>query len=304
MMPRPIASWGWLLLVPLVMSAQPVLEVGQDCEAVAPFVDAWALAADPAGRFYIADKGTDAVVVLAPDGTVLAAFGSAGVGETAFDGPAGVDPTNGLVLYVADEGNGRIARFTNDLRLLGALAVPAEPGAALARAQRGEPAPIQVRGDGRPIAVAAAPTGEVWAIEAASRSLLRWDAYGRLAQVAGGYGEGAGALIEPVAMVYRAREGLLVADAGRRELLAFDLLGTYAGVWAADLDPAMQAVRVGRNRLWVVAPEAIHLLTLEGEAARTLRWTGPSPLRDVSVEPHASFFALTPEALLRCPWPE
>lgn len=299
----PEALCGWLLLVPLTVLAQPALEAGRGCRPVAPFIDAWSLAADPSGTLYVVDKGADAVVVLEPGGGVRATLGRTGVGENAFDGPAAVDPTNGLVLYVADEGNGRIARFTNDRRLLGALAVPDEPRAALARAQRGEPSPTQVRSDGRPIAVAAAPTGEVWAIESASRSLLRWDVYGRLAQVVGGYEEGAGTLLDPVAMVLRPQEGLLVADAGRRELLAFDLFGNFAGIWAADLDPSTRAVRIGGGQLWIVTPEAIHSYTLGGEPIRTMPWRGPAGLRDVLVGP-TSLLALTPRVLLRCPLPE
>ena len=49
-----------------------------------------AVAVDAAGEVYVADTNNDRVVKLAPDGTVLAEWGSRGSGDAHFRGPSGI----------------------------------------------------------------------------------------------------------------------------------------------------------------------------------------------------------------------
>lgn len=73
------------------------------------------VALDGQGNLYVADYGRHRVAKFAPDGRLLAAWGSQGSGPTELLRPKGVavDAISGRV-YVADTGNGRIQRLAPD----------------------------------------------------------------------------------------------------------------------------------------------------------------------------------------------
>ena len=113
--PRPVAPPA---PAPADTTARPVTEVAR-------FRDARALASDPVGRLYVVDAAEAVVVVLSPEGVPLSVLGGPGTGDYGLIEPAGIDPTNGLELLVADAGNARIQRFSLDGRLIETIPVPA-----------------------------------------------------------------------------------------------------------------------------------------------------------------------------------
>jgi hypothetical protein len=241
-------------------------------QAVGPlFSDARAVAADGRGHVYVADAGTDAVYRLAPDLTVLDVIGGPGAGDYAFLSPADVDPTNGLALYVADSGNGRIQRFSHEGRLLESLAVPADPEAALARR---EPGPER----GRPIAVAAAPAGEAYAIEERRGVVLRWDDRRSLERIVGGADAGRGALRQPVGLALLDDRRLAVADAGLRAVVLFDAFGSFQRRLADGLARDVRAVAASGDRLAVILPGQVLVYDTAGMLLRTVVVDVPEPL--------------------------
>src|SRR5690606_17631435 len=124
---------------------------------IARFRDARTLAADPAGRLYVVDAAEAAVVVLTPEGAPLQTFGGPGTGDYGLLEPSGIDPTNGLELFVADAGNARLQRFSIDGRLIESIPVPAGDPSVIGRPEPGrsgrDEAALGLRG--RPVAVAA-----------------------------------------------------------------------------------------------------------------------------------------------------
>ena len=239
---------------------------------LAAFVEARALAVDPAGVLYVVDAGRDVVEQLAPDGTVLTTLGGPGTGEGAFDGPADVDPTNGLVLLVADAGNGRVQRFSRAFLFLEALPVGegvGEPiGGVRTRFGSGREG-VGGSGLGRPVAVAASPAGETYAIDETERYVIRWDEGRRVARTVGGYDAGEGALQDPVALATD-EASLYVADRGREAVLVYDAFGGYVRTLANGFASDVQALTRTGDELWVVLPERLLVYGTDGRLRRRI----------------------------------
>jgi len=257
---------------PALLASGPVPGDTLAVEAVGPlFEDARALALDPTGALTVADAGAATVVVLEANGSLRSTFGGPGTGDYAFLDPSDVDPGNGLVLTVADAGNGRIQRFSRDGRLLDSTPVPTTRGRASSE-----------QGDGRPIAVAAAVTGELFAIEETEGVVLRWDARRRLDRVVGGMDAGEGALRSPVGLALGPDGRLFVADRGHAAVLVYDAFGEYLGRigdgWARE---AVSVAVVG-ERLAVVLPRAVRLYSLDGRLFEVLVPAAGAPLVDVA----------------------
>ncbi len=275
---------------------------------VAAFENARALAADPSGTLYVADAGRDVIVRLAP-GAAPVRLGGPGAARGAFDHPADLDATNGLVLYVADAGNGRIQRFSNDFQFLGALAVGEEQAAQGGAAR-----------SARPVAVHAAPSGALYVVDDAALAVRYWQPEQRRWRHVGGFGTGAGALREPVALAYSsARQRLYVADRGRAALLVYDAFGSYLTALLPGRLEHVRAVVIAQDRLWLVEAGRVLVCGLDGRVEHVLHVQYASrpegaeehvaaehvrPGAIVDLQPTAeALFLLTPTALYRAPLP-
>ena len=257
-----------------------------------------ALAADDAGRLYVLDAADATVRVLAPRSPVTAdspveqvRYGGRGTGAEAFLAPAGLDPTNGLVLWVADEGAGEVARLSTEGRRGVPLGVPDLDAAD----GRSEPARGAARG--RPVAVATR-AGVTFVADAGRGHVLRFRD-DRLDGVLGGPADGAAALASPRALAL-ARDGTLYVADGRR-VQPFGALGRARPAVALGFEAASVALAGER------------LLVAGGEAGRAALAVGPvgGPLARVALglaEPlvgavatDGGLFVLTPTRLVRFP---
>lgn len=233
-------------------------------EAIGPaFEDARAVALDPAGALAVADAGAATVLVLEANGSLRSTLGGPGTGDYAFLDPSDVDPGNGLVLTVADTGNGRLQRLSRDGRLLDTIPVPT---ARRDGRDRGE----TERGDGRPVAVAAAVTGELFAVEETEGVVLRWDDRRRFDRVIGGMEEGAGTLRTPVDLVLGPDGRLFVADRGHAAVLVYDAFGQYLRRIGDGQLGGVVALTVVGERLAVVFPQQVRLYSLDGSFVTAL----------------------------------
>lgn len=291
---RPKRGWiGVMLLLGAVVSglarpglAQPADTLHLAARHVTRFDDARALAADPAGRLYVADAGRDVVVRLTPAGQVDATLGGPGASEGQFDEPTDIDPTNGLVLVVADAGNGRLQRFSHEGRFLEAWPVPAatdlETAMPPARAYRPADTAVDAPTAGRPVAVVSSALDDTFVIDEIQGHVLMWDESRRLVQVIGGFGAGPGALHRPVALAADA-QALYVADAGRHAIVVYDLRGQYLTTFAAGQARDVRGLSTGRGRVWVVLPGVIRVYDPQGMLRRSIVVPTDAPLRDVAV---------------------
>lgn len=256
---------------------------------LATFDRAAALAVDPRGRLYVVDAGRATVVVLASTGERLQSVGGPGTRSGEFDTPSDVDPTNGLTVLVADAGNGRIQRFTEDGRFLEALPVgDSRAGSASTDASRRQPVfeagrdGAGVGASGQPVAVVSTNANEVFAVDARDAAVVHWDAQRRFDRVIGGFGDGAGALGDPVALAV-ADQRLYVADRSDAAIHVFDLFGAYERRLQPVPTPNARALAVHDDALWIVEPERIVVASRDGRHRRTVTVDLPAPLVDVDV---------------------
>lgn len=270
------------LLLGVQSAARPVALPSDTVRASGPpmarFEAARALAVDLAGLLYVVDAGRDVVDVLTPGGVRRATLGGPGTGAGRFDTPADIAPTNGLVLVVADAGNGRIQRFSRDFLHL--ASVPIGRDEDVTRFGRD---PGEALGEGRPVAVAVGTTNEAFAVDAARGVVVKWDAAGRFERTIGGYEAGAGALSEPVALALDARGNLYVADRGRAALVVYDRFGGYERALVEGHASDVRAVTLGGGAIWVVLPHRLLVFDLQGRLVRTVEVRLPEPLVDVAV---------------------
>ena len=260
---------------------------------IAQFRDARALAADPAGRLYVVDAAASVVSVLTADGEVIDTYGGPGSGEYSLLDPSDVDPTNGLDLFVADMGNGRIQRFSHDGEFIESVAVPAgDPAVVLGNAVA----------EGRPLAVAVGPGGIFYAVEGERGVVIRWEGDRRLSRLLGLPEDGDGALIEPVGIAVSAAGIVFVADRRREAVLVYDRLGTFrrsisgrtsGGVRAVSLAPFAEG-----ERLLVVGGRTVAVHDATGGLVDVIRPSVSEDLVGAAVA-DGKLYVLTRTRLLR-----
>ena len=279
-----------------------------DTLSVAPFgpvfEEARAVAADGSGRLYVADAGAATVTVLSAEGLPLIVLGGPGTGDYAFLDPSGIDPTNGLVLVVADTGNGRLQRFSYDGRLIETLPVPSNlgDGDSGRREFRDTPTSDRRAGQGRPTAVAAAVTGETYAVEEVQGLVLRWDERRRFDRVIGGLEEDEGALSQPVGVAVGPDGRLFVADRGHAAVLVYDPFGLYLRRIADGVARDLRAVAVVGGRLVLVLPQQVVLYSLDGRRLGAFAVPTPEPLVGVAGDENR-LVLLTPTRLFAADLP-
>ena len=187
--------------------AQQVDTLLSDLESVAVFQDAISMASSPNGIVYIVDQGTSSIWELNDRTGSVIELGGPGVSAGQFDEPMDIDPTNGLILVVADAGNGRIQRFSREFLFLESMHVgdyerinstnfASQP--SYRQGQDGE-----LAGTGRPVAVRTMPDNRMIALDVEERVVVEWDQDRNVNQVIGEFSEGEGALLNPI--LYRNR---------------------------------------------------------------------------------------------------
>ena len=200
-------------------------------DAVGNFENAKAIESSPTGAIYVVDEAASAIHEFDESGVFLRKHGGPGFSEGQFDGPLDIDPTNGLVLIVADAGNGRIQRFSREFLFLESLDVgdysdsnvqsfPDQP-----RYRQNEQSGLS--GTGQPIAVATTSKNEMYVIDASRKVVLRWDQDRNLTQIIGDYDDGDGALMDPIALEVGPDGTLFVLDLGLGSVQTYDAFGGY-----------------------------------------------------------------------------
>jgi DNA-binding beta-propeller fold protein YncE len=160
------------------------------------------------GRIAVADPPAHRVVVLSPEGDVLARLGARGAGDSGFNFPSDVAAAPDGSLYVVDALNFRVVHLASDGRWLGAFGAPGEQGAGLAR----------------PKGVHVDEAGRVWVTDAQRDVVLVFRPGGDLEYLLGEPGAEPGQLAHPAGLSTRSGR-LVVADSVNRRAEIYELLG-------------------------------------------------------------------------------
>lgn len=247
------------------------------------FQDPVAIAAAPDGTVWVVDAGT-AQVLAVRDGRVVRRIGGAGTGDDAFLDPVDLDPTNGQTLFVADRAAGAIVRVTAEGRIAQSIPVPdIDPVQPTRRPRRPE-------SRGQPVAVAAAPDGGLYVIDAGRRHVLKLDADGAVERVLG-----AGVLPDPVDLAVDDEGTVWVADADHGQVLSFDAFGSGGyprrGEYGAG---RIVAIAIRGERLAIAQTRTL----LRGMGLVSLpRLDGQPDLRGVALLPDGTALVLTAEGI-------
>lgn len=205
------------------------------------------------GGWYLSDQDRHVVIHRMADGRDKATVGGYGWGLSALDHPGGV-ATDGVRLYVADEGNHRISEFDRELRPLSAFSTR-DTTDAPARFGLPKDVALSARGD---LFVVDGESDEVVCFVAGRRSVLR---IGR--DVHGGP-----PLRSPTCIAVDDQEHLLIGESGG--VRQFDLFGNQ--LWSWDLDPRVHVRGVAATRGWTVAVTA-ETLYVHGGTGTVSRWS-------------------------------
>ena len=243
-----------------------------------------ALAVTPDGTVWTID-GASATVVALRAGAVVQRLGGLGTGADALLDPVDLDPTNGQAIFVADRAAGAVLHFTAEGRLAAMLAVPDVDPARPVRER------VREALRGQPIAVAAAPDGALYIVDAGRRHVLRLAAEGSVERVLGA--SGPGALVDPVDLAVADDGTVWVADAGRGALQAFDPYGAPTRTVAAGAEIG----RVVGVSVWgpaVALAAGRGVTVVDGDAAQTqVRALDLPDLRAVALVGRGRWWALS-----------
>lgn len=224
-----IVVLGLLLLAPVARAQNGV-------DPIARFESATALAADPFGNLYIIDQGAGTLIRLPQDGSAPESVGgpSSRVRE-----PRAVDPTNGLLILVADGSTGRIHRFARSLAWTGELGI--EPQS------RQEPGAVESARSGRHTtrevgALVSTRTGSVFVLDASSRRLEVFDERNRLIRSIGPFETEGTVIVDPVALCTDGRDQVAVLDTGIPAIIFFDAFGSETHAMPLPVVPTSSSI--------------------------------------------------------------
>ena len=264
---RAIAALAVVLAgcVGVLREATPTADLPRDGGAAGAFwADGSVIATSvvsPDQAFVLTTDGIDRLA-LNPLGLARLAVPTIGAGE--MRAPRDLDATNGQDLYVAD--GARVLRYSGEGRLVQTLNVPSVDALLISTAPVAPP--------GEAVAVAAGVEGTVYVAEA-TRGVVQVWRDGALADVFGGLGR-------PVSLAARGRT-LYVADAASGVVRVLDDDGRELRVWRDDALASIVSVSLSRDRVVILASDAVVLVSAEGDRQRVVPVSGGAALLDAAV---------------------
>lgn len=291
-----------VLLGVQVTFAQPADTLLTDLEEIARFRDARAMGIDGYGLLYVVDAGDATIIQLDTEGEVLETMGGVGKGDYEFDDPSDIDPSTGVALLIADAGNNRVKRFSREFLHLGSISLDMSSFSVAQAAGRGgfredDGSPFE-HSQGRPIAVAATLSGELYAIDEEQGVVVKWNPSGDIERVFGGYDDAGGALSEPVALAIDVDGNVYVGDRGHAAVIVFDSFGSYMRRLADGHAGNVNGLARLRDGILVVLDDKLLVYDLNGSLRHTMAVDVDEPMVDAAVLDDA-LFILTPNRLVR-----
>lgn len=283
--------------------AQEADSLIQSLEELASFQRATSIESDASGRIYVVDANASTISIFDDKGVFQKSFGGPGLGDYEFDEPLDIDPTNGLLLFVADAGSSEIRKYSGEfLHLETILAqVADERNGETLGGRVGEDDFENQAEEGRPVAIAAAESGELFAIESDRGVVLKWNSTKRLERSFGGI-ESVGESLEDPVDIALGRNGMVyVADRGNQSIYVFDWFGNFVSKLYDGLAVDVRSVSSVENYIAMVLPKNLIFFEESGRLVRNFEIDLDEDMVDMTAV-KGSIFILTESRLLRIPW--
>ncbi len=209
------------------------------------------VAIGPDGNVYVADSGNHRIVVFAPDGQFLRAFGESGSGPGQLNEPWGLAVDEQYV-YVADTWNYRIQKFSLEGQLVktfGSGGSSAEPNIYFG------PRAIALLGD-----------NELLITDTGNHRVQVVDRDGQFIRQFGGQGGGNGQFNEPVGLAASPDGAIFVAEAWNRRVQQFTADFASVGSWPVDAWGGTDIT----NKPYLALDDSGHVYVTDPEAYRVL----------------------------------
>jgi hypothetical protein len=278
-----------LSLIPVVLnltipqgqvSAQRPDTVLSNVSRIADLGNAVGFAVGPSGLIYVVESDGDRIVVLDSTGVQQEWFGGSGTDEGQFDEVRDVDPTNGLIINVADAGNGRIQRFARSFRFLESIRLSdSRSSNGRMSSFRTGAARVDGPGQGYPISVTSSSSEDLYAVDASIARVIRWDRERRNRWIIGGEDAEEGELLDPVSVAVSG-ELLYVADRTLSGVIVYDLFGTYVRSIGRGVFPDIRSIWFQDNRLGIVLGDRVVFYGSGGSVLGTLAFSLDQDLVD------------------------
>lgn len=199
--------------------------------------EATAVAVDSRDRVFVFNRGAHPVIVFAPDGTFLEAWG-----EGQFTRPHGITIAPDDSLFLTDDMGHSVKKYTADGRLLFTLGTgrPAETGATSLdfRTIRRAAGPFHY-----PTNLAVAPSGELYVSDGYGNARIhRFTADGKLIDSWGEPGSGPGQFHIPHGIAIDTDGTVYVADRENSRIQLFSPEGRYLREWPDVARPCQLAI--------------------------------------------------------------
>ncbi|MEX2260379.1 MAG: peptidyl-alpha-hydroxyglycine alpha-amidating lyase family protein [Bryobacteraceae bacterium] len=215
-----------------------------------------AVATDSAGQVYVFQRGkkADPIVVFDPKGKYLRSWG-----KGMFGNPHGmrVDPDNNV--WVTDNGDHQVMKFTNEGQLLLTLGI------------KGKPATDE-KTFNRPTDIAFAPTGEVYISDGYGNSrVVKFSRSGQYLTAWGKRGTGPGEFNTPHSIAVDSKGSVYVSDRENNRIQVFDAKGKFLRQWS-HLGATQNIFITPKDEMWIITHrDNIENITYDTLAGRIMR---------------------------------
>lgn len=242
-----------------------------ELQVLGSFEHAYRLVLDPQGGICVADVGRQEVILLRDDGSALLSVGGYGWDATAFDRPSGL-ATDGLNLFVADNGNHRIQRFDRSLNFISSFTTRDSTAAATRF--------------GYPVGVALSRLGDLFILDGENLRVVKFSAAMRFERAFGDFDDRRARLRKPLKILVGGNDLVYVLEPDR--LLEFDYFGHYLRTIGDGLLQDARSFSLIDNGYVIVTGGEIKWFTERGElrlaiSARNLLASSPlDTLEDVA----------------------
>ena len=289
-----------LLLLALLSILTPISLLAQDnIKEVLTFTDEVSgMAIDPAGQIYIVSPAGGKITRFNPETKEKSVFGGFGSSNALFDAPTDIDPTNGLVIYVADAGRRKVLRFSSEMRLQEQLSATSSQAHANNPTNLDNETIFENNQDTfSPERISVTETGQIFAIDPNQGKLFSWgpsgefqpDIFGLLDQ---GY--------QPTDIL-AGENRLYVLNENPSGILIFDHLGNYQRTLAGGHLRNIISLGWHFGQLWIIQTDKIS--TFDPEAGLINAFKVPNILkgaRIIDAIPYGEFiFWLTSHKLIK-----